>query len=60
MLESGKFLMPHPNDTSPYFIMEVGSKVNMSKLMTVVTKVERTFNDYPNISDQEFLEKFNW
>lgn len=43
-----------------YWVPESGTIMDIKKLMKVVTKVERTFNDYPERSDEDFLKMYNW
>jgi len=48
------------DDADPYWIPEVGTKLNIDSLMKLVTEVKRGFNDYPLQSDREHLESKNW
>ena len=44
-----------------YYILEVHSKLDMKKFYKEkVSEVYRAFNDYPNMTDLEFLESKNW
>lgn len=48
------------DDGRPYWVPAVGVNVNIPKLLTLVTKVDRTFNDFPGETDERHLERFNW
>jgi len=44
-----------------YYILEVHSRLNMPKFYEEkVGKVIRAFDDYPNMTDLQFLESKNW
>jgi hypothetical protein len=43
-----------------YFIPEPGTKMNIPKLMKLVTSVHRAFNDYPEDTDEQFIKKMLW
>lgn len=43
-----------------YWVPEVGTVLDIKKLMKIVTKVDRTFNDHPHQTDEEFLQNYNW
>ena len=44
-----------------YFILKPGSALDMAKLYDEqVSEVHRTFNDYPQDTDLQFMERFNW
>lgn len=51
-METGEF--------GEYWIPVPGTKLDMDKLMEKVTSIDKTFNDYPHLSDKEFLERYNW
>lgn len=59
-LINGEIKMPFIEDASPYYISEVGSVFDIDLLMKHCTEVHRVFNDYPHLSDKEFLTKYNW
>lgn len=50
----------HDDGDMAYYVPNVGTRLDIKKLLEVVTKVERTFNDYPWESDEQHLEHFNW
>lgn len=43
-----------------YWVPEVGTVLDIKKLMKVVTTVDRTFDDHPNETDEQFLQHYNW
>jgi hypothetical protein len=43
-----------------YWVPEVGTVIDIKKLMKIVTKVDRTFNDHPHQTDEQFLQNYNW
>lgn len=43
-----------------YFILQVGGRLDMQKLLTVTTKVVRRFDDRPEESDASFLKRLMW
>jgi ribosomal protein S18 acetylase RimI-like enzyme len=44
-----------------YYILDVGSRLDMKKLYEEqVSVVYRAFDDYPNMTDLEFMESKNW
>lgn len=43
-----------------YWIPEVGTKLDIERLMQHVSSVQRTFNDHPHLGDREHLERYNW
>lgn len=44
----------------PYYMLDVGSRFDLEKLMPLVGKVERAFDDYPWQTDREFIESHMW
>jgi hypothetical protein len=48
------------DDEHPYWIPEVGTNMDIERLMQFVTKVHRGFNDVPSQTDKEHLESKNW
>lgn len=56
----GKCKMPFPEDKRAYFILPIDSRLDMDKLMSLVTKVDRwSSNAEPAKTDREYLEGFN-
>jgi hypothetical protein len=48
-------------DTNPYFVLNVGSQLDMKRLYEEqVSSVQRAFDDYPHQTDLGFMERFNW
>jgi len=43
-----------------YYLPEVGTKLDIDKLMNLITKVDRRFDDYPHETDREFIERMLW
>lgn len=43
-----------------YFILSVGSRFDIEKLLSVYTKLVRAFDDYPNESDKSFMLRHMW
>lgn len=44
-----------------YFILNVGARLNMSKLYDQeVSSIFRAFNDHPEMTDLQFMESKNW
>ena len=55
------FILKDPDEPRlSYWLPEVGTIMDIKKLMKVVTKVERGFNDYPHETDEEHLINHNW
>ena len=48
------------DDRLPYWIPEVGTQLDIDRLLKITTSVQRTFNGYPNQTDKEHLESKNW
>lgn len=48
------------DQSNEYWIPTVGTKLNIDKLMKKVTRVQRTFDDYPNQTDREHLMSKLW
>ena len=46
------------NDMS-YWMLDIRSKFNIDKLMSKMSKLDRMFDDRPEESDREYLEKMN-
>lgn len=42
-----------------YWIPATYTKLDIEALLKITTKVIRTFNDYPELKDQNFLERYN-
>jgi len=56
----GRCTMPHPEDVQPYFILPVGSSLDMDKLMKLVTSVTRWMPGVDHLkNNREYLEGFN-
>jgi len=51
---------PFPSDENPYWTFTPGARdvINFDKLMTHITILERTYNDFPNDNDKDFIRKF--
>lgn len=51
----------HPYDKHPYFTLDhrKGSAFDAVKL-SAASKLVRSFDDYPNITDVKFIERHNW
>ena len=48
-------------DHNSYYILDVYAKLNMKNLYeNEVGEVCRAFNDYPNETDLQFMERYNW
>lgn len=44
-----------------YFILAVGGVLDMRRLyLEQISAVVRAFNDYPQETDLEFMERYNW
>lgn len=52
----------HPHDADPYFTLdhEKGSAFDAVKLYERCSQLYRAFNDYPEQSDIQFIERYNW
>lgn len=50
------------HDPDRYFILDYhrGSIFDIPKLLEKASKVVRTFDDYPDESDESFCKRFNW
>lgn len=48
------------DDTEPYWIPNVGTRLDIDSLMLLVTEVVRVFNDHPELTDRQILESKNW
>lgn len=42
-----------------YWTPAAYTKLDIEALMKIITKVVRVFNDYPELGDKEFLERYN-
>ncbi len=60
LLIKGDISIKHPDDFLPYFTLDVGSSIDIEKLLTIASEIVRTFDDHPAMSDREFLRQFNW
>jgi hypothetical protein len=58
-LKSGSVVMSFPNDTHPYYTLEVGSQFEVDKLAEKVSCVHRAFEDQPE-DLKELIKHFNW
>ena len=43
-----------------YWALDIGGAFDTDKLMKHVTKLIRAFDDYPNETDREFIERYYW
>lgn len=58
---SGKCIMPFPSDERPYFIPDVGTILDIDRLMKKVTTVVRYKPGVDaHLTDKEYLSQFNW
>jgi hypothetical protein len=59
-----KFLHHEPfkyfDDVDAYWVPDVGTRLDMDKLMTLVTEVHQAFPDHPSWTDRQVLESKNW
>jgi len=58
-IENGSVKMNFPEDASPYWIPEIGTRFNLNALLQFCPKVVRTFDDNPSLDDFSFLMQFN-
>lgn len=47
-------------DAIPYWIPNVGTKLDLDMLLEKASTIQRTFNDFPEESDKQHLQRFNW
>jgi hypothetical protein len=43
-----------------YYIPKPGTQMNIPELMKHVTEVYRAFDDYPHMTDEQFIEHMLW
>lgn len=56
----GSFSCTHTDDPDPYYTLDIGSTFNTKKLIEKMSVLHRRFDDYPNETDEQFIEKMNW
>lgn len=59
-LVEGEVLEQKSMFCSDYYIVSVGSTVDFRKLRSLVSRVDRAFDDNPNESDNDFMKKHLW
>lgn len=47
-------------DGDSYFLLDVGSSLDIDKLDEMKSKLYRRFDDHPEQTDKEFMASFNW
>jgi len=56
----GKIICAHPEDIDPYYTLDIGSTFDVKKLIEKMSVLHRRFDDYPEQTDEQFIEKMNW
>jgi len=60
LVAKGKVTCAHPDDTTPYWTLTVGSSFDVPALMTRCSVLHRAFDDDLSMTDEEFIRKMNW
>jgi len=60
ILEKGSILGQFAEEENGYYILDVGSRFHINKLLEKMSVLHRTFNDYPQETDEEFIEGRMW
>jgi len=45
---------------SPYYVPNVGTNLKIKELAEKISEIKKAFNDYPNETNKECIERFNW
>ena len=56
----GEFLMTHPNDTDPYYILPPSASYDVDALLNATSTIRRLFKEQHSKTDRQLFEERNW